>query len=128
MNISRTTTICLAVYAIGVLVTASYSGWSAIEGGGLQREHDLRDWVQIACFYGLVSLLWPVIFIAIVFSALGWVKVPFIIRRSVALKTNVASRSSPHLYRGAGVDPAFLPNSLLDLRYRPRSKSLGERK
>jgi hypothetical protein len=76
MQLSRTATICIALYVIGVLLTASLAGWSAIESGALRREHYFNDWVLITVFYGLTSLLWPVLAVVYVVDAVGWIKLP----------------------------------------------------
>jgi len=49
----------LCIYAAGFVLTAGYCCWQAIDNGALTRNHDLSDYLQVAVFYGRISIMWP---------------------------------------------------------------------
>lgn len=44
----------------GAILWAVGLVWDAIDSGGLERHHSLGDWLLLAAFYGVFSLLWPI--------------------------------------------------------------------
>jgi hypothetical protein len=68
---SRWITVLIYTYFIGIVVVAIFSAVQAINNGGLDRHHDLRDWAIIALFYGSISLLWPVVALVVVLQLIG---------------------------------------------------------
>ena len=53
----------LCIYAIGVVLTAGYCCWQAIDNGALTRHHDLSNYLQVAVIYGAISIMWPLVWV-----------------------------------------------------------------
>src|SRR5262249_54314642 len=63
---SRILRVSFEVYLAGCVVTGIILVWSAVDNGGLQRQHSLREWLVIAVFYVVSAGLWPIMLVVVV--------------------------------------------------------------
>jgi hypothetical protein len=72
----RTIRVGIVLYFVVAIAFAIYLIWSGIDGGGLERQHDLRDWVVTILFYAATVALWPILVVVILLMFLGIIHGP----------------------------------------------------
>jgi hypothetical protein len=49
----------IGMYLSGTILAGIGLVWGAIDNGGLERHHDLQDWLILIVLYSAGSFLWP---------------------------------------------------------------------
>jgi len=64
------------IYIAGALITAAILIGNGIFNGGLERRHDLSDWIALTAIYIACSALWPILVVIGILQLLGIVRMP----------------------------------------------------
>jgi hypothetical protein len=64
------------VYLAGCVVTGIILVWSAVDNGGLQRQHSLLEWLVLGGLYVVCAGLWPIGLLVFVLMYIGIVHSP----------------------------------------------------
>ena len=64
------------VYLVGAAVIAILMVGQGINNGGLERHHDLRDWVLLTAIYGATIVLWPLVGLIVILQLTGILPMP----------------------------------------------------